>query len=676
MIKKYNRVNNKQRKKNEIPIKKFYNMSISKKIRVVFLVIALMSTAMGICASLSLRNVGQNSTKMYKNLLLPYESTNNIWVNFKTGNETLYQIMTLNDNKEKLAAYKSTIKNCQKNISLNIDNLEYSITEHKQSMALDGLKISYQNYQAVLSDALQSIEYGDIKSVFDDYNDSGDLYMAAKDVEKKLDVLTMVIKEEAMSTAQSNANTADMVLLVTIIAVVAVIITSIAAGLVITISISRPIKKLTSKFRQLAAGDTSIESTKDMTKDEIGQMNMAFKTILQVFMDLEKDTNTLINAAVEGDLSVRVDAEKHPGAFSRIVEGINTTLDAMMMPIKESANVLDELANGNLDICVNGEYKGDFAIIKNTLNGTILSLKSYINEISDVLKNIADGILNVSVTSDFKGDFKALKESINLSIDSFSGVIKRINFAAEEIAHDSAQLAGGSQAISKGAMEQASALEELTVSVSEITEKTRKNANNADESNAISLQAKDQALQGNEKMIILHNAMDDISESSANISKIITVIDDFAHQTNILALNAAVEAARAGVHGKGFAVVADEVRKLAAKSAEAAQETAELIKSSIKKTLDGTKAADETAAVLQSLVSRMQMTVKLSGEIAQASNEQAVGIAQIEKGIELLSSVVQSNSATAQQAAASSEQLAMQADQLKQMVKRFSIATD
>lgn len=396
-------------------------------------------------------------------------------------------------------------------------------------------------------------------------------------------------------------------------------------------------------------------------------------TCIEAVNALVDDAGMLAQAGIDGKLSTRADASKHQGDFARIVDGVNATLDAVVAPVKEASDTLNELAKGNLNTGMIGNYNGDYAQIKNDMNQTVAFLKNYVDEIADTLAEMGQGNLDLEITTEYLGDFQAIKTGLNGITATLSETMAEINESAGQVEAGARQISDGGQALSQGTTEQASAIQQLNASIEEVAGETKKNASNANEANERALEVRSNAEVGNEQMTKMVTAMVDINESSKNISKIIKVIDDIAFQTNILALNAAVEAARAGQHGKGFAVVAEEVRSLAARSAEAAKETTGLIEGSIDKVEAGTKIADQTASSLVEILNEIEKVTGLVGNIARASNDQATEIAQITQGIEQVSTVVQTNSATAEESAAASEELSGQAEMLKQMVGAFKL---
>ena len=290
---------------------------------------------------------------------------------------------------------------------------------------------------------------------------------------------------------------------------------------------------------------------------------------------------------------------------------------------------------------------------------------------SELAEAVARGDLTVIVNPRCENDRlgNALRKMVLDTNKSLSG----IRDSAYQVSTSSSEVASASEALAQGSTEQASAIEEITASISDVAEKTKKNAA---EANAATRHVEDaicNVKSGNEKMHEMMQAMDEINVSSESISKIIKVIDDIAFQTNILALNAAVEAARAGEAGKGFAVVAEEVRNLAAKSAQAASETSELIEDSIHKVEAGTQIVADTAKALEEITESVQQSADIIIGIQEASNYQATAIAQINQAIEQVSQVVQNNSATSQQCAAASVELSNQADNMRDLISVYRL---
>jgi len=333
---------------------------------------------------------------------------------------------------------------------------------------------------------------------------------------------------------------------------------------------------------------------------------------------------------------------------------------------------INKLAEGDLayfdnDLVIDERTKDETHLLALAFLGLVNNTR---NKVIDA-RAIADGDLTAFLH--VNSDQDVLGNALLTMIHNLHRVVSAISAAADQVASGAALVADSSFALSQGATVQASSIQQLTASLVEIGSQTNENAKNAEKANELAQKTKEFAAEGNEHMQDMLNAMEEINTSSANISKIIKVIDDIAFQTNILALNAAVEAARAGQNGKGFAVVAEEVRNLAARSANAARETADLIEGSMDKVSVGTKIAANTAEALSNIVEQIDKAADLISSIAVASMQQAAAIEQVNSGITQVSQVVQTNAATSQESAAASEELSSQAAQLKEAISVFKL---
>ncbi len=349
----------------------------------------------------------------------------------------------------------------------------------------------------------------------------------------------------------------------------------------------------------------------------------------------------------------------------------------MADPIKAASKRLVELSRGNLsDKVEEFKAKDEIGDLTHALANTVQTWRDYIKDISESLAELDKGNLRFDIKMEYVGDFAPIKESFQHTIYKLNDTFKNLSISAQEVATGSEQMSNGAQALAQGTTEQASALEELAVTINEINNHVANTAENAKQTSDQALATVTELEAGKKQMMHMITAMNQINNSSSEISKIIKTIEDIAFQTNILSLNAAVEAARAGYEGRGFAVVADEVRNLASKSAEASHDTSSLIKATIQSVQEGTDIANQTAESLDRVVLSYKESSKLVQDISKASQEQASAISQVTQGIDQISSVVHTNSATSEESAAASEELSNQAQLLRNLVKRFKIKED
>ncbi len=346
---------------------------------------------------------------------------------------------------------------------------------------------------------------------------------------------------------------------------------------------------------------------------------------------------------------------------------------SISVPLRAVAHASEQLLHGDLNINISCSNQDEIGETVTSFSEAAGILRSYISEISHNLGEMAKGNFDVKAELEYRGEFQAIKDSIDEISNALSSTMSQINQASDQVSSGAEQVSSGAQALSQGATEQASSVEELAATINEISRHIQGTADSAKEAKEENEQANESIKLCNEQMEKLAVAMDDISNKSNEINKIIKTIEDIAFQTNILALNAAVEAARAGAAGKGFAVVADEVRNLAGKSAEAAKNTTTLIEETVNAVAEGSRLSAETKESLKDVVEKASKVLDAVVSISHASEEQAQSVTQVTVGIDQISSVVQTNSATAEESAAASEELSGQAQVLKQLMGKFKI---
>ncbi|MGC4019137.1 MAG: methyl-accepting chemotaxis protein [Muricomes sp.] len=350
-------------------------------------------------------------------------------------------------------------------------------------------------------------------------------------------------------------------------------------------------------------------------------------------------------------------------------------LKRMLKPINHVVSVAEKIVKGELDVHVEVESEDEIGILSRAFENMSDNLRLIISEVGYLLGEMAKGNFRVRTRHEevYIGEYRNILLAMRSINTNLSSTLMEINAAANQVSAGSDQIAGSAQALSQGAAEQASSVEELSATLLEISRRITENAESAVMAGQVSAETEASMQESNDNMEELRTAMSHITDTSAEISKIIKTIDDIAFQTNILALNAAVEAARAGSAGKGFAVVADEVRSLAGKCSEAAKHTTELIESTVLAVENGMKQTEATAESLGAVVEKAAAVDKTIQQIAQASEEQSQAITQLTAGVEQISAVVQTNSATAEESAAASEELSGQAQMLKNLVEGFEL---
>lgn len=344
---------------------------------------------------------------------------------------------------------------------------------------------------------------------------------------------------------------------------------------------------------------------------------------------IEREIDQVVEAAVAGDLDSRLDMQGKQGFFLQLSTGVNNLLEQLQGVFGDLSRSLEALSQGELEQRIDKEYRGTFGVARDNMNNTL---------------------------------------------DNLQGIVQELYQASNRMGQTSHEINAGNMNLSVRTEQQASALQETASSMEEFTSTVSNTADNSQKANQVAAEARSKAEQGGEVVGKAIDAMQQINESSTRIAEIIGVIDEIAFQTNLLALNASVEAARAGEQGRGFAVVATEVRNLASRSADAAREIKELINDSVSKVEAGSELVNHSGETLNTIVDSVKQVNDIIAEIAAASEEQRLGISQVNEAITSMDELTQQNAALAEQTSAASRDMSENANQMLQQMGFFALA--
>ena len=382
----------------------------------------------------------------------------------------------------------------------------------------------------------------------------------------------------------------------------------------------------------------------------------------------KSDYNNLINEAmvVSGMCTLAV--------LLISIIGILRMASSISKPVKNVTSRMISLSDGDLHTQVLNVKSGDeLEIMTRTLADMVESINRYISDIRQVLSGVADGNLQIEPQVEYRGDFTLIRNSLVTILQSMNETITGFQAAATRLAGMAEELNGQSGRLHEASLEQNQATEALVGEVTNVKEQLVNVTRSSNQTRAMTLEITRKVQEANAQMEVLSKAMDDISSHAQEITTIAKAIDDIAFQTSILALNASVEAAHAGSAGKGFAVVAEEVKDLAGKSAKAAQSAVEIVENTKAVIRNGVELNISTAESLRSIYGVSGEISEMSDQLVAAVQGQEEALISMEGRIATISAIADRNLQNAGGTSQSSGLLAKEAEELQAQVRKFAL---
>lgn len=684
------------------------NVKIGKKLIGSFISIVIIMTIIGMVGYYGVTTIDSKLTQMYDDHLIPTDIMDTVYGNVWEIRGEMYKYYGMDQERIKT---KESINAIQLEIDAEIIGYEqYCITDEQREI-YKNLVDAWGTYSAAISTGMNLADEGKLTELQESFS-TGSLSKSRKALTDALKTITSNNLRDAKTLSDESQNQVSSIILQISLAIIVGIITALTLGIIITKSITVPLAKGVSMIQEMSLGHLG-NRLNIIRKDEIGELARVMDTFSE---DLQKnivaalkrisvgdmavsllpkddhdeitpamiemvdsirglitETKALSQAAIDGKLKTRGDAGRFQGGYREVVEGVNATLDSVIIPLNEAMRLSESYAQGDYSdrISENLSVKGDFITFKQALNQI----------------GIAGSIAIGGVKNEIEGLTIGMEET---------------NASAEEVASTTSMLAQSSNFVSvladrsgSGLKQALTAMDDLSQTVSDVAAKAElassmaKQTVDLSEKGVILAEKAEKGMEG-----IMHSVdetsviITDITGQMEEIGKIVDVITGIAEQTGLLALNAAIEAARAGDAGMGFAVVADEVKSLALESQRSAENIATIIGNLQKKSLlvsdsmkvsatevkSGNEAVNETLVVFNQIVEAINVVHRNMTEVAGATEEQAASVEEITASVNEVGSLVQQTAKEAVDSAAATEEVTASIDQITRAISEAASA--
>jgi methyl-accepting chemotaxis protein len=552
----------------------------------------------------------------------------------------------------------------------NIEGLEELAETDEEKEAAKNIRDTFPKLAAkIQTELVRMIEQsaGELKTIeaaFMQLDNKLDAY--GNQTEENLSRLTALIDAEQkaaagqLSEVLSGSTTLELTTFFITLAIVIPVFFLISRS--ITVPINNLIQQTGTLIQKVRDGELDSRGNSETFKGIWQDLIVGINKLIDAFVAPINLTAQYIDRIAKGDIPEKI-TEEYKGDFNRIKDNLNQCIDAVNGLIGETVMLTQSAAEGKLDIRGNADkFGGDYARIVQGINHTLDAMVIPLKSAAQYIDRISKGDIPEHITEEYKGDFNEIRNNLNAMIENLTRFALDVQETAEQVAAGGEEVSSGAEELSQGASEQAASAEEISSSMEEMNSVVDQNAENAQQTALIAAKASEDAQEGRKAVREAVRAMKRISEK-------INVIEEIARQTNLLALNAAIEAARAGEHGKGFAVVAFEVRQLAGNSQSAAKDIGLLSNSSV-------EIAERAGNLLEEIVPGVEKTAELIQEISASSKEQARGIAQVNLAVQQFDQVIQQNAAATEEMASSSQSFSAQAERLLETAAFFKISSE